>query len=699
MHLSERAQLKQATELHVYDFDDTLFDSPLSPEGFDSREWWLSPESLSPPHVPAGKEGERKLPAVDAAKKSLSSGAYTVLVTGRVDVPGMRQRLLAILKALGLTMDAVVLKDGPGPTAAFKRRTVFALAGNMPNVKKVAMWDDMADNLKAVSVAVADKGLEFDSNLIKAKHQIEARLPDLEELVLALDARIRGRVAGETSDEMEEGRKPYPIGTIRDWKGGKVIKTANGWEPYGKQDSGAGKVAPEAGPKPTRRTQAFSPEKAAKALADFNANPASPDAQKAVRESLRALCGDFGMLDRDTLAVKPSPGASFSVIGGDYNKFGTFDESKGKSSIEGVHDWDGAIVVRPKYVKRAQEFLSGSEAAKQNHKLLKAMHVLVHEAVHGHSPIRQEDFKGRYRLLEEATTELAARKVSKDAFGMPWSSFASADKGDEEGKVGAYGEFCKSLYEGTKEALRRKGIEISPPEAWHDFLGEAAVEMRRRPPPHDKNKQEFLRRYASSLPIPPDKMKGNPDEVFKEVADAVWLSLKPASSKEKLLHAMTNAIKQGLLSPKDFEAKFDGPNIKSVELKPTGKKHPEVVAIISDLISKLNLAQEQWASYLSGKGSAVESLERLLQVLQEVDMALNATDSETGMIPRNDLPTAIAYARVLDVMGQLTPGALRDLALLQDDSTKAAEALNNAVAQYGLKVMPETPAIADGLVF
>lgn len=192
--------MKQASELHVYDFDDTLFDSPLPPEGTDSKDWWLSPESLAPPHVPAGKEGERKLPAVDAAKKSLSSGAYTVLVTGRVDVPGMRQRLLAILKALGLTMDAVVLKDGPGPTAAFKRRAVFALAGNMPNVKKVAMWDDMADNLKAVSVAVADKGLEFDSNLIKAKHQIEARLPDLVDLVLALDARIRGRVAGETGD-------------------------------------------------------------------------------------------------------------------------------------------------------------------------------------------------------------------------------------------------------------------------------------------------------------------------------------------------------------------------------------------------------------------------------------------------------------------------------------------------------------------
>jgi hypothetical protein len=57
------------------------------------------------------------------------------------------------------------------------------------------------------------------------------------------------------------------------------------------------------------------------------------------------------------------------------------------------------------------------------------------------------------------------------------------------------------------------------------------------------------------------------------------------------------------------------------------------------------------------------------------------------MLPRNNLALAIAYARVLSDKGELTPDALRDLALLQDDVRAASKALAAAVEQYALKVV------------
>jgi len=40
-------------------------------------------------------------------------------------------------------------------------------------------------------------------------------------------------------EELEKGRKPLPVGTIKDWKGGKYIKTATGWKPYRTGANGA----------------------------------------------------------------------------------------------------------------------------------------------------------------------------------------------------------------------------------------------------------------------------------------------------------------------------------------------------------------------------------------------------------------------------------------------------------------------------
>lgn len=700
MYLFERARMQQATELHIYDFDDTLFDSPVppwkasgvKPPEWKGRDWWASPESLAPPYVPAGGEAKLKLPAASDATKSRSSGAYTVVVTGRRDEPGMREKLKSILDTIGIGVDAVFLKPDSKPTAQFKATTATALIGNMPLLAKVAMWDDMADNLKAVANVVADKGLAFDSNLVRSKHHVEHRMPDLVDLVLALDARLRGDVSGEGDEgaELGEGRKPYPVGTIRDWKDGKVIKTANGWEPYeaskalqkaaepvsAPTPSSAPEPAPAPVPEPAAapsepapapaapKTKKFDEAQCAKALRDFFADP-SPAAQQAVREQFNTLCADFGMLNRD----KPPGGGQFLLFKKDSN--GNYE-----MGAEGLHAWDGTIKVKEKHAVRAAVLLEGkgpsitglADELNEN-KHLHSMRVLVHETIHGHSPIRQENFKGRYRLLEEATTEMAARKVMADRFGANWAQLM---------EEGSYRDFCEALSIGAYVALKKKGISptIRYPFDWTALVGEACVEMRRRPPPHDPDKYAYLNRFASCLPV---KGADSPD-VVKEVAEAVWLALKPAREAEK---ARVAWAKISLIS-KDYQ-------FQSLPEKEQQKIIAPFEAELMRARKGAKDAEAKFKAYIEGTASAADStdeaLNSLLLALMEAAPMKPVLSDDEGMLPRNDLPLAIEYAKVLASQGALTPEALEDLAMLQDDVIGASEALVAALREDGLKVV------------
>ena len=472
-----------------------------------------------------------------------------------------------------------------------------------------------------------------------------------------------------------EKKKGFPIGTVRKWKGGDVIKTDKGWEPYTGQTTPAPKpaepppapakaqepapapapvtVPPAAAPLPgSRKANNFKPADAAKALGDFLSNPNDIDAQAGVRGALRTLCSDFGMTNRD------GPKSLF-------NKFTTFDESKQKSFADGVHTWDGVITVRPKHAKRSQLFLSGASDEKvPKFKQATSFHVLVHEAIHGHSPIRQEQFKGRYRLLEEATTELAARKVMVDGFGISWA---------QANEKGAYSEFVKALGLGTKTALKRKGVSVPEGEAWADSLGEAAIEMRRRPPPHDPDKYAYLNRFAASLPI-----KGaDTPEVKKEIAEAVWLALKPARETEKVYKA--KALMGALLGSPQFQAMPPEAQQKAKQL--VEQEHTKAVAGLEKAIKK-------WMDYVNGVGSAADSadeaLDSVLSALMEAAPMKPVLADDTDMLPRNDLPLAIEYAKALAADGKLDAWTVQDLAMLQDDVLGAAKALSQALSQAGI---------------
>jgi tRNA nucleotidyltransferase/poly(A) polymerase len=153
-------------EIHIYDFDGTLFHSPEMPEGWDSR-WWISSESLNPPCVPIEPSGEWWIPStVSAAKASISNPeVFAVMMTGRPVASSFRYRVPELLKSAGLRFDEVYLSD-TNNTPAFKIKVIKKLLARFPNIEKVVFWDDNGPYMKSYVDLVEGFGYEVETNLV-----------------------------------------------------------------------------------------------------------------------------------------------------------------------------------------------------------------------------------------------------------------------------------------------------------------------------------------------------------------------------------------------------------------------------------------------------------------------------------------------------------------------------------------------------
>lgn len=158
------------TRLVVFDFDQTLFWSPLPPEGLTNvADWWRSARSLSPPNVPE-EPGEKhwNKSVVAAAKKSLAdSKAYTVLLTGRKDAyTDLKRRVHDLIKQAGLRFDRVFLNPTTGPNAQWKADAVTELLNTLPDVTEVEVWDDDSANIDAIGKAAEAHKVRFIPRLV-----------------------------------------------------------------------------------------------------------------------------------------------------------------------------------------------------------------------------------------------------------------------------------------------------------------------------------------------------------------------------------------------------------------------------------------------------------------------------------------------------------------------------------------------------
>lgn len=174
-------------ELHVYDFDGTLFRSPAEPPWWPhGRNWWSWQGSLSSPCVPNEPDGSWwNSDVVSSAKRSIADqNVYAVLITGRQD-SAFRWRVPELCSQAGLEFDEVHLSGG-GSTASFKAGVVRGLC-KKHEFALVRMWDDEDANHSAIASAV-----EVPVELVSVS---AARKPvdcDMSEAIAAAEAPTKG---------------------------------------------------------------------------------------------------------------------------------------------------------------------------------------------------------------------------------------------------------------------------------------------------------------------------------------------------------------------------------------------------------------------------------------------------------------------------------------------------------------------------
>lgn len=157
-------------ELHLFDFDGTLFHSPAPPDFWKKGYWWNEAQSLHPPCVPL-KPGPKwwNAEVVSKAKQSISDpNIWAFLCTGRDLGSFSRYRVPELLEGQGLLFDELYLKDG-GKTEQFKVKVLSQLIRKYPFVTKIQIWEDRHDHLNTFCSFVENQGIECEGHAITRK--------------------------------------------------------------------------------------------------------------------------------------------------------------------------------------------------------------------------------------------------------------------------------------------------------------------------------------------------------------------------------------------------------------------------------------------------------------------------------------------------------------------------------------------------
>lgn len=153
--------------LHVYDFDQTLYDSSFPPK--DQPNWRMYTRSLQEVQAP-GFDRQWNMPLVIQARRSSQTpGVVSILVTARPDYREMRERIESILSNASLDFEAIYLKPVYIDISDwdYKAAVVATYTDEDPSFRKVVVYDDDARNHIAIRQHVERRGLQYDGHLVR----------------------------------------------------------------------------------------------------------------------------------------------------------------------------------------------------------------------------------------------------------------------------------------------------------------------------------------------------------------------------------------------------------------------------------------------------------------------------------------------------------------------------------------------------
>ena len=143
-----RRRRNQRLELHVFDFDGTLFRSPPRPEGYPGP-WWAKNFSLEPPCVPMEPGPSWWVEnVVRQARKSIASpNVYSVMCTARSATSKLTWRIADLLRQQDLDFEEVILNEYGVDSRLYKQHAIGRILQRFPQIEAVQIWEDDLENL------------------------------------------------------------------------------------------------------------------------------------------------------------------------------------------------------------------------------------------------------------------------------------------------------------------------------------------------------------------------------------------------------------------------------------------------------------------------------------------------------------------------------------------------------------------------
>ncbi|KAJ9443244.1 hypothetical protein DIPPA_51862 [Diplonema papillatum] len=183
--------------LHVFDFDGTLFRSPVpNPELYTTQEigtlkgnggWFHLPATLNPPVVPVEPGEEFWIPSArQAAEKALSDlDSDAILLTGRSTL--YRNRIIEITKSAQLHFPQYFLKPAGETTVKWKKEVITQLVEAKP-YERILIYEDRHRHVTEFRRFLAENFLEITEKTVIHVTEPEIYLPvDVEaEVVMRL---------------------------------------------------------------------------------------------------------------------------------------------------------------------------------------------------------------------------------------------------------------------------------------------------------------------------------------------------------------------------------------------------------------------------------------------------------------------------------------------------------------------------------
>jgi hypothetical protein len=155
------------TELRIYDFDQTLYDSPSAPAG--QLGWYFTARSLAGWKPPGFDSRWNMDILLDARHAGFDSRVVALLCTARPGTPPLRKLIGSILASTEVQWAGVELKPVLAfySDAEYKARVVLKWLRKHPSVRHVWAADDRPENLAAMQVAALRAGRSFEPVLVR----------------------------------------------------------------------------------------------------------------------------------------------------------------------------------------------------------------------------------------------------------------------------------------------------------------------------------------------------------------------------------------------------------------------------------------------------------------------------------------------------------------------------------------------------